>query len=110
MVVRTEFTIELNHPSKLTRILGSGLGLFISRELVELQGGQVGVCSEAGKGSTFGFYIKATCVDRALDLPPRSPEIGKSHSGPDPVQKAATAAEDRPTNKTTTQGLHVLGK
>ncbi len=38
---------------------GSGLGLFISRELVELQGGEIGVASEAGEGSTFAFYIKA---------------------------------------------------
>ncbi|KAK4931151.1 hypothetical protein LTR66_016056, partial [Elasticomyces elasticus] len=38
---------------------GSGLGLFISRELVEMQGGEIGVASEAGKGSTFAFYVKA---------------------------------------------------
>lgn len=38
---------------------GSGLGLFISRELTELQRGVMGAMSEPGKGSTFGFYIKA---------------------------------------------------
>ena len=38
---------------------GSGLGLFISRELTELQGGEIGVESEAGEGSTFAFYVAA---------------------------------------------------
>ncbi|CAI6342165.1 unnamed protein product [Periconia digitata] len=37
---------------------GSGLGLFISRRLTELQGGAIGLSSEPKKGSTFSFYIK----------------------------------------------------
>ena len=38
---------------------GSGLGLFISRELSEMQGGEIGVESKKGEGSTFAYYIKA---------------------------------------------------
>ncbi|KAJ3471391.1 hypothetical protein MRS44_001490 [Fusarium solani] len=37
---------------------GSGLGLFISRILTEMQGGQIGVTSRRGIGSKFNFYIK----------------------------------------------------
>lgn len=37
---------------------GSGLGLWISRELCELQGGQIGVASEHGE-TTFAFYVRA---------------------------------------------------
>ena len=38
---------------------GSGLGLFISRQVTELQGGEIGVASEADVGSKFAFYCKA---------------------------------------------------
>ncbi|KAK2059199.1 hsp90-like protein [Colletotrichum caudatum] len=38
---------------------GSGLGLFISRRLTELQKGAIGVASLPGVGSTFAFFIEA---------------------------------------------------
>ncbi|KAH0261425.1 putative histidine kinase HHK19p, partial [Aureobasidium melanogenum] len=59
---------------------GSGLGLFISRTLSELQGGEIGVSSEAGKGSTFAFFVKAHTTS-----PPQVQENGHDvsrHSSP----------------------------
>lgn len=38
---------------------GSGLGLFISKRLTELHGGQIGASSTTGEGSTFIFYVQA---------------------------------------------------
>jgi signal transduction histidine kinase/CheY-like chemotaxis protein len=46
---------------------GSGLGLFISKQLTEKQGGEIGVSSVEGEGATFGFYIKSRRVEREPD-------------------------------------------
>lgn len=37
---------------------GTGLGLAISKKLVELQGGQLAVASEPGRGTTFSFVLR----------------------------------------------------
>jgi len=41
---------------------GSGLGLYISKSLAELQGGCIGVHSELNVGSTFAFFVESRIV------------------------------------------------
>jgi CheY-like chemotaxis protein len=53
---------------------GSGLGLYISRRLTEMQGGAIGLSSVEKRGSTFAFYIKVRRVTTA-DTEKRSGSI-----------------------------------
>lgn len=76
---------------------GSGLGLFISRELSEMQGGAIGVKSETGVGSTFAFFVKARRSIPPGSLPP-SPKVSLNLTSgkvldPDELCKLPTEVE-----------------
>ncbi|KAF2858846.1 hypothetical protein K470DRAFT_259445 [Piedraia hortae CBS 480.64] len=65
---------------------GTGLGLVISRQLVQLHGGDLSAKSAPGKGSTFAFYIRTT-VPSDKDKPPYAvPTPPPLLQSPEPVQ------------------------
>lgn len=45
---------------------GTGLGLTISRQLIELMGGKLGVESREGQGATFWFQLELPCQEMTL--------------------------------------------
>ncbi|MDO4203253.1 MAG: ATP-binding protein [Selenomonadaceae bacterium] len=54
--------------SSTRRFGGTGLGLRITKELVDLMSGGVGVSSKAGEGSIFSFWIPCHEVNEADDV------------------------------------------
>ena len=57
---------------------GLGLGLAICRKLVELHGGEIGVCSSGNEGEGSKFFYSLPIIERKVDLPAKIAPISNA--------------------------------
>ncbi|MHA7581029.1 PAS domain S-box protein [Paenibacillus vandeheii] len=99
------------HPVINRKYGGTGLGLVISKRLVEIMGGSISVESKDGEGSTFRFAVPATSVDATAEAEQSARQFShdRTRQG-DKVAMRILVAEDHPVNrKILTEYLEKLG-
>ena len=76
---------------------GTGLGLTLSKRILELHGGRIWVDSEAGQGSTFGFALPAGSGELALASVPQAGQASGLPTGvtPGPGPTVVVVEDDR---------------
>lgn len=76
---------------------GTGLGLFISRQLVELMGGRIGVDTQVGQGCTFWFKLTLPLAAPPVETPSAPPIVAKPEENLQ--QSKILLVEDNRTNQ-----------
>jgi len=83
-------------PNQIAGQRGTGLGLTICRDLVELMGGEIGVSSQAGGGSSFHFSLPLEAAPQAGGQP-EAPAASQLPAPGDAVR--ILVAEDNEDNR-----------
>lgn len=101
-------------PKTYKKYGGTGLGLYISKELTELQGGRIGVKSEGhGKGACFAFYVKCWRTDPPAMTPVSEASVAvkevASMNKPGQNDNVLVRTQKVTVTDTSARDMHVLG-